>query len=124
MGTIFMVTSDVEAVRNQEAAGLQPILNWPPKLAAREPSEAPKLDASGRRRDARGRFIATPRLVSLSPDFEDWANALVSSGPNGLIAELQKVKYQPIRNRYYAIWMIGTLLGMGSVGWIVHHFKL
>lgn len=31
---------------------------------------------------------------------------------------------RPIHNRYYAIWMVGTFIGMAAVAWIVHYFHL
>lgn len=29
-----------------------------------------------------------------------------------------------IHNKYYAVWMIGTICGMAATAWIVHHFNL
>lgn len=29
-----------------------------------------------------------------------------------------------IHNRYYAVWFVSTLLGMGATAWIVHYFHL
>lgn len=32
--------------------------------------------------------------------------------------------YAPIHNRYYAIWIVGTVFGMAAIGLIVHYFNL
>lgn len=60
-------------------------------------------------RDSHGRFLPLS-------DPEVQAAIREMSGP--------APSYKPIHNRFYAIWMVGSFLGMAGIAWVFHHFKL
>jgi hypothetical protein len=44
--------------------------------------------------------------------------------PGVIHFDVWKPFYQPIHNMFYAVWLIGTLLGMTGIALVVHYFKL